>query len=211
MNMPFLKQLEHLPQNPSGFAGKLFGKVMEWTNGNAYRQALKALAPIDDELYLELGFGTGRFAEMLLSTTTDTFMAGVDPTATMVQIATERLVDRGWSDRIELEQGTDELLPWEDGLFHGIIAIHCFQFWSDPDRSLTEIGRVLRPAGRIIIALRDNTNHTPDWLPNPLSRSGKEAELTIKLLEKHDYIVTEHPAAGSSQILRADRIASQLS
>jgi ubiquinone/menaquinone biosynthesis C-methylase UbiE len=207
MNMPSFKQLEHLPQNPSGFAGKLFGKVMEWTNANAYCQALKALAPIDDELFLELGFGTGRFAEMLLSTTTATFLAGVDPTATMVQTATDRLVDQGWSDRIELEQGKDNLLQWEDGLFHAIIAIHCFQFWPDPEQSLTEIGRVLRPEGRIILALRDNTKYAPDWLPNPLSLSGQEVELTKNLLEKHGYVVTENPAAGSSRILRADRLA----
>jgi SAM-dependent methyltransferase len=207
MNMSSFKQLEHLPQNPSGFAGKIFGKIMEWTNANAYSQALKALAPIDDELFLELGFGTGRFAEMLLSTTTNTFMAGVDPTATMVQTARDRLIGQGWSDRIELKQGTDNLLQWEDGLFHAIIAIHCFQFWQDPEQSLTEIGRVLRPEGRIIFALRDNTKYAPDWLPNPLSLSGQEVELTKNLLEKHGYIVTENLAAGSSRILRADRLA----
>jgi arsenite methyltransferase len=207
MNISSFKQLEHLPQNPSGFAGKIFGKVMEWTNANAYYQALKALAPIDDELFLELGFGTGRFAEMLLSTTTNTFVAGVDPTATMVQTARDRLIDQGWSDRIELKQGTDNLLQWEDGLFHAIIAIHCFQFWQDPEQSLTEIGRVLRPEGRIIFALRDNTKYAPDWLPNPLSLSGQEVELTKNLLEKHGYVVTENLAAGSSHILRADRLA----
>jgi ubiquinone/menaquinone biosynthesis C-methylase UbiE len=197
-------KLKSLPANPSGLTGKIFGKLMEFTNADAYQKALQALTPCDNELFLELGFGTGRFAEMLLSTTTNTFVAGIDPTTTMVETATTRLVYQGWSERIELQQGCDDSLPWENGIFDAIIAIHCFQFWTDPDRSLTEIGRVLRPEGRIIIVFRDHSTRVPNWIPNPLTHSGKEVELTKKLLEKRGYIVTENSAAGSSRILRAD-------
>jgi hypothetical protein len=44
-----------LPQSPSGFMGILFGKLMELTNADAYHRALQALAPMDDERFLELG------------------------------------------------------------------------------------------------------------------------------------------------------------
>ncbi len=83
-----------LPQSPSGFTGKLFGKLMEWTNADAYQKALRALAPSDNEQFLEIGFGTGRFAEMLLSTTTATFVAGIDPTETMATPTTSMNKDR---------------------------------------------------------------------------------------------------------------------
>jgi ubiquinone/menaquinone biosynthesis C-methylase UbiE len=79
-----------LPQSPSGFIGQLFGKLMEWTNADAYHKALQALAPSDNDRFLEIGFGTGCFAEMLLSTTTNTFVAGVDPTETMVKELLEK-------------------------------------------------------------------------------------------------------------------------
>jgi ubiquinone/menaquinone biosynthesis C-methylase UbiE len=204
MNMQLPKQSMPLPQRPSGLMGKLFGKVMEWTNDGAYHKALQALAPIDNERFLEIGFGTGRFAQMLLSAASGTCVAGVDPTETMVRTAVNRLTKRGLSDRIDLRQGTDELLPWGDDRFDAIVAIHCFQFWQDPDRSMREIDRVLRPQGRIIIVFRDHSA-APDWLPNPISRSGREVEVATNLLEKHGYICTEHPAAGSSRIIRADR------
>jgi ubiquinone/menaquinone biosynthesis C-methylase UbiE len=196
-----------LPQSPSGFLGILFGKVMEFTNADAYHQALQALAPLDREQFLEIGFGTGRFAEMLLSNTTESFMAGIDPTKTMVKTAIDRLSDRGYGDRIDFRQGTDELLPWGDDRFDAIVAIHSFQFWQDPDRSMLEIGRVLHSKGRIIIVFRDHSSNAPDWLPNPISRSGRELEHAISLLKKHRYTTTEYPAAGSSQIVRADRHA----
>jgi ubiquinone/menaquinone biosynthesis C-methylase UbiE len=139
---------------------------------------------------------------MLLSSTTGTFVAGVDPTATMVKTALNRLIKKGLDNRIELRQGTDDSLPWGNNQFDAIVAIHCFQFWQDPDRSLAEISRVLLPQGRIIIVFRDHSNKAPDWLPNPLSRSGKEVELAIELLSKYGYTVVEHSAAGTSRIIR---------
>lgn len=202
-----------LPQSPSGYLGKLFGKLMEWTNTDAYKSAIlvlrgsanETLTPAPNECYLELGFGTGRCAEMLLLAYPDVFVAGVDPTLTMVQTAIDRLTRLGLTDRIDLRAGNDEYLPWDDNKFDAIIAIHCFQFWQDPDRSMVEIDRVLRPNGRIIIVFRDHSINPPNWLPNPISRSGNEIELATNLLRKHGYITVEHPAAGSSRIIRADR------
>jgi SAM-dependent methyltransferase len=197
-------KLMTLPAQPSGWMGKLFGKVMEWTNAATYQKALQALNPIDNERFLEIGFGTGRFAEMLLLSNPRIFVAGIDPTETMVETAVNRITKRGLRNRIDFHQGTDDSLPWEDDRFDAIVAIHCFQFWQDPNKSIIEISRVLHPQGRMIIAFRDHSTRAPDWLPNPLSRSGKEVELAIELLEKHRYICTEYPAAGSSRIIRAD-------
>jgi ubiquinone/menaquinone biosynthesis C-methylase UbiE len=196
-----------LPQSPSGFMGKLFGKLMEWTNVGAYRKAIETLAPAPNERFLEIGFGTGLFAQMLLLSSSETFVAGVDPTSTMVKTAIDRLSDRGLRDRSDLREGTDESLPWTDNQFDAIIAIHCFQFWQDPDRSIAEIGRVLRPEGRIVIVFRDHSSNPPTWLPNPISRSGQEIELATSLLRKHGYIPVEHMPAGDSRIIRANRCA----
>ena len=196
-----------LPQSPSGFTGKLFGKLMELTNTDAYQKTIRALAPSDNERFLEIGFGTGYCAQMLLSTTTGTFVAGVDPTETMVKTARSRLLKKGLGDRIDIRQGTDDSLPWRDGYFDAVIAIHSFQFWPDPHKSIVEINRILRPQGRIIIAFRDHSTRAPDWLPNPISRSGREIDAAISLLAKHGYQTTERIAAGSSRIIRADRSA----
>jgi ubiquinone/menaquinone biosynthesis C-methylase UbiE len=195
-----------LPANPSGWMGRVFGKMMELTNTDAYQKTIQALAPSDNEQFLEIGFGTGCCAEMLLSKTTGTFVAGVDPTETMVKTALNRLIKQGLGDRIDIRQGTDDSLPWSDDRFDAIVAIHSFQFWPDPHKSMIEIGRILRPNGRIVLTLRDHSTRAPDWLPNPISKSGREVDAAIDLLEQHGYKATERIATGSSRIIRADRL-----
>jgi ubiquinone/menaquinone biosynthesis C-methylase UbiE len=197
-------KLMSLPANPSGWMGKMFGRLMELTNADAYSKALQALMPAENERFLEIGFGTGRTAEMLLSTTTGTFVAGVDPTETMVKTALNRLIKQGLGDRIDIRQGTDDSLPWGDEYFDAVMAIHSFQFWPDPHKSIIEISRILRPQGRIVIVFRDHSTRAPNWLPNPISRSGREIDETVSLLAKHGYKTTERIAAGSSRIIRAD-------
>jgi ubiquinone/menaquinone biosynthesis C-methylase UbiE len=194
-----------LPQSPSGWMGGFFGKMMESSNTDAYQKTIQALAPSDNERFLEIGFGTGCCAEMLLSTTTGTFVAGVDPTETMVKTTLNRLIKKELGDRIDIRQGTDDSLPWSDGYFDAVVAIHSFQFWPDPHKSIIEISRVLRPNGRIVLTFRDHSTRAPDWLPNPISRSGREIDAAISLLTKHGYKTTERIAAGSSRIIRADR------
>jgi ubiquinone/menaquinone biosynthesis C-methylase UbiE len=195
-----------LPQSPSGWMGRIFGKMMESSNIDAYQKTIQALAPSDNERFLEIGFGTGCCAEMLLSTTTGTFIAGVDPTETMVKTTLNRLIKKELGDRIDIRQGTDDSLPWSDGYFDAVMAIHSFQFWPDPHKSIIEISRVLRPNGRIVLTFRDHSTRAPDWLPNPISRSGREIDAAISLLAKR-YKTTERIAAGSSRIIRADRSA----
>jgi phosphatidylethanolamine/phosphatidyl-N-methylethanolamine N-methyltransferase len=114
----------------------------------------------------------------------------------MVKVAIDRLAALGLGDHTDLREGTDESMPWANDHFNAVIAIHCFQFWSDPDRSIAEISRVLKPNGRIVLVFRDHSGRAPDWLPNLMSRSGREVELAIELLEKHGYLPVEQVRAG---------------
>ncbi len=192
-----------IAQRPQGFFGALFGYVMEWMNERAYTAALQALAPRPAERFLEIGFGTGRCIELLLATP-DVFVAGLDPTPTMVARARDRLAKSRLDARTDLREGSDESIPWPDQSFNGALAIHSFQFWKDPERSLCEVARVLRPGGRLILVFRDHSKNPPAWLPNPISKSGQEIDLTLLLLNKLGFKTAELAPAGSSRIVRAE-------
>ncbi|NWG08414.1 MAG: class I SAM-dependent methyltransferase [Chloroflexi bacterium] len=172
------KSSKPLPQSPSGISGKFFGRIMEWLNSGAYYKTIKALEPKKDERFLEIGFGTGRFAELLLTGTSGVFMAGLDPTSTMVVTAQQRFKRKGLGNQVDFREGTDEIIPWDNEDFDAVIAIHSFQFWQNPENTFKEINRVLKPNGRMILVFRNHSSNPPDWLPNPISRSGQEVELT---------------------------------
>jgi ubiquinone/menaquinone biosynthesis C-methylase UbiE len=138
-------KMKPLAMHPSGVMGRVFGVLMETINEPAYRAALKAVSPLPAERILEIGFGTGRFAELLLESDPTATVAGVDPTATMVETANRRRKIRAAGPRADLRLGDASALPWPDGHFNAVVALHSFQFWPDPSRAVREIRRVSAP------------------------------------------------------------------
>ena len=163
-----------LAMRPEGLAGRLFGKVVEAMNAPSYRLAIQMIDPAPHEHVLEVGFGTGRLAELLIERLPRGRVAGVDPTETMVEVARERPGIRRAGDRVDLRCGDASRLPWPDASFDAVAALHCFQFWPDPEAGLREARRVLRPNGRLALILREHGTSPPAWLPNPISRSPDE-------------------------------------
>jgi len=192
-----------LPMRPEGWRGRAFGWVMERLNASAYATALDVLAPRQGERVLEIGFGTGRFAELLLRRA-PVSVCGVDPAATMVDVANRRGGIRAAPGRADLRVGDAAALPWRAASFDAAVAIHCFQFWPDPARALGEIARVLRPHGRLVLVLRDHGGRAPEWLPNPLSRGADEVAAARHALQRCGFGVYAQAAAGSSTVLCAE-------
>jgi ubiquinone/menaquinone biosynthesis C-methylase UbiE len=189
---------------PQGFAGRLFSILMEAMNERAYAGAVEALAPGPGWRVLEIGFGTGRLAELLARSAPFVSVAGVDPTPDMVCRARARLSARALGARLDLREGSADDIPWPDRSFEAAVAAHSFQFWPDPEGNLRIIARKLEPGGRLVLVLRDHARRAPGWLPNPLSRSGNEIGSTKTLLVKLGYRdVTEAAPAGSSRIIVA--------
>jgi SAM-dependent methyltransferase len=106
--------------------------------------------------------------------------------------------------RADLRAGEVAPLPWPDAAFDAAVALHSFQFWSDPVAAARELRRVLRAGGRVLLVLRDHGRRAPGWLPNPLSLSGREAAAAAELLRGNGFAdVVEREAAGSSRVIEA--------
>ena len=189
---------------PQGLVGRVFSVLMEAMNEPAYARAVEAIAPAPGWRILEIGFGTGRLAELLARSAADVRVAGVDPTPDMVRRACTRRSLRELGDRMDLRDGSADDLPWPDRSFDAAVAAHSFQFWPNPEASLQAIGHKLEPGGRLVLVLRDHARRAPDWLPNPLSRSGDEVGATKALLARLGYRdVGESASAGTSRLIVA--------
>jgi SAM-dependent methyltransferase len=92
--------------------------------------------PISDR-WLEVGVGTGRFAEAL------GVAEGVDPSEPMLAFARRR--------GINTREGRGEDLPYQDSCFDGVLLVVTLCFLDDPERALQECARVLREGGRLAV------------------------------------------------------------
>lgn len=191
-----------LPMRPEGLAGRIFGRVMEAMNEGAYRHALALLDPTRDATIVEIGFGTGRFLELLLERLPDGRAAGVDPATTMVDVARSRRTIRAAGARADLRLGEAARLPWPDGTFDAAVALHSFQFWADPLAAAREVLRVLRPQGRLVVVLREHPpGRAPAWLPNAISRSADEPGGARACLRQAAFLIDDDLSPSPASIV----------
>jgi len=98
---------------------------------------------------LDIGCGTGR----LLRSTEEQFPAaaleGVDAAVEMVKHA--QAVNPARS-RIRFQQATAERLPFAADQFDLVFSTMTFHHWDDQARAVAEVGRVLKPGGRWLLA-----------------------------------------------------------
>jgi ubiquinone/menaquinone biosynthesis C-methylase UbiE len=90
---------------------------------------------------IEIGTGTGRFSVPFGIT------IGVEPSGAMADIARSR--------GITVYNAKAENLPFGDNAFDFVLMVTTICFLEDPLQALKEIGRILRPAGKIIIGMLD--------------------------------------------------------
>jgi ubiquinone/menaquinone biosynthesis C-methylase UbiE len=151
---------------PTGFFGRLIGLVMSFETAAANDEALKALGLEPRDRMLEVGFGHGRTIERAASLVPGGFVAGIDASREMVDMATRRcrpLIDAG---RVRLARGDSAALPYASGSFDKICAVHTIYFWREPKRHLRELRRVLRDNGRLVLGFRTSADAAGRGFPD---------------------------------------------
>ncbi len=102
-------------------------------------QAFKALLSSLPAPWLEIGVGSGRFAQALGIET------GVDPSVKLSQIAKRR--------GINVFLGRGEQAPFDEESFGTVFLIVTLCFLDSPLDVLKEASRILRPGGKIVLGL----------------------------------------------------------
>ena len=84
-------------------------------------------------------------------------VTGLDPNDEMLAVA------RGKSARIEWKNGHAESLPFADASFDRVASQFGLMFFEDRAAGLREMMRVLRPGGRLAVAVCDALDHSPGY------------------------------------------------
>lgn len=126
---------EELAQRYDAWYEEAVGRV-------AFPMEVECLRPLLSGLpkpHLEVGVGTGRFAEALR------VEVGVDPARPMLYLARRR--------GVQLVQAIGERLPFRDEAFGAVLLVVTLCFVDDPLLVLRESARVVCPGGAVVLGL----------------------------------------------------------
>jgi len=131
------------------------------------RKTVAALNLPANARVLDLATGTGDLALMIAQLHPDAEVIGSDPSSRMLEVGVEKVARSGVSDRVQLELGDAQTLPYESDSFDGCCI--AFGIRNVPDRSaaLAEMARVTKQGGRV--AVLELGEPSVGWL-SPIAR-----------------------------------------
>lgn len=114
------------------------------------KQAIKILKKHNPDQVLDIATGTGDFAIEALKAN-PTKIIGVDISEGMLAVGREKMIKKGYEERISLELGDSENLRFEDNTFDAVIASFGVRNFENLEKGLAEMNRVIKPDGIIIV------------------------------------------------------------
>ena len=99
---------------------------------------------------LDIATGTGDLAIMMADLNPDR-VVGLDISAGMLEVGKQKIAKANLSDKIEMLVGDSENMPFEDETFDAITVSFGVRNFANLDKGLTEIKRVLKPNGKLVI------------------------------------------------------------
>ena len=127
------------------------GRMTPWfTRGQA--KILEAFGLEEDDRLLDIGCGTGWAVIRAAQTVPSGGACGIDLSPGMISRATD-LAD-GLSN-VEFRVADAESVPYPDESFNAVMCTNSFHHYANPARALSEMRRVLKPGGQLIIGDSD--------------------------------------------------------
>lgn len=119
---------------------------------NSWRKrAIKAIpGTIKNPLILDVATGTADLAIAALKINPEKII-GIDISEKMVEIGRRKLIRKGLYGKIELRMGDSENIEFKDNTFDVAMVAFGVRNFSDPLKGLTEMKRVIRPGGLIMV------------------------------------------------------------
>jgi len=174
-----MKALARQLAHPRGLGGRFVATMLNRANRTAVTRAVAALEPTPGDTLADLGFGGGVGLDLLLDAVGPSgHVVGVDVSKTVIDRAARTHRREVANERLSLHLASMTQLPLEDEALDGALSVNTIYFIEELDRALAELGRVTKPAGRIVIGLGD-----PDAMARePVTRHGFQLRPVAEVL-----------------------------
>lgn len=141
-----------------GPLGRLIAFIMARETWGVNRDAIAALGVRETDHVLDVGCGHGRSLATLAALAPKGRIVGADPSELMAEVAVRRNRALIRSHRVDVTVASAEDLPFANGAFDKAMCVHVVYFWRDLRPALTEIARVLKPGGRLVLLFRTDAD-----------------------------------------------------
>lgn len=157
---PIQDQLEQAKQlrKPQGSKGLIIGKHMNVSNKQINLHTIAVLNPTTNDTILEVGMGNGFFVKNIVNICPIIKYYGIDHSEAMIKEANRinRLAIK--NKKATFVNACVSSTSFKETFFNKIFSINTLYFWENPEEVLTELKRVLKNDGEIIIAIRPKHN-----------------------------------------------------
>ncbi len=121
--------------------------------------ALRAkVVPLASGSVFEIGCGGG-LNQQFYDPATVTSYAGLDPSGRGLDFARAEASRKGWS--ADIRQGFGEAIPFTDASFDCVVCTFTLCSVASPDKTLSELRRILKPGGRLLYAEHGRSPDVP--------------------------------------------------
>ncbi|MGD0687061.1 MAG: class I SAM-dependent methyltransferase, partial [Streptosporangiaceae bacterium] len=117
-------------------------------NGRWRRAMVDQVVPEAGAVVLDVASGTAGVA-LQLAGRTAARVVGVDLTEQMLRQGQRNVAAAGLGERVRLVAGRAEQLPFPDRAFDALTFTYLLRYVEDPQATLTELARVVRPGGKV--------------------------------------------------------------
>jgi len=124
------------------------------------KKAVKLICKYAHESILDIATGTGDFA-IELSKLSPIKITGIDIAEKMLEIGREKVKQKGLSGKIELLEADSENLPFLENTYDLATSAFGVRNFENLNKGLSEIHRVLKPGGRILILEASEPSNMP--------------------------------------------------
>jgi demethylmenaquinone methyltransferase/2-methoxy-6-polyprenyl-1,4-benzoquinol methylase len=124
------------------------------------RKAIRLLGEYRPKSVLDIATGTADLAIEASKLPVDRIL-GVDLSSEMLKFAEQKITQRSLQSRISLQEGSAEHLQLEDNSFDAVMVAFGIRNFSDLDKGLREMLRVIRPGGAAMILEFSKPRRTP--------------------------------------------------